>query len=225
MAKFRLTQQANRERALLLFEKLNAAYPDAECSLDHANPLELMVATILSAQCTDVRVNVVTKELFAKFQSPMDYASKPRNELEDVIHSCGFYRSKAKNIARACQTILDEHDGEVPRTLDELVGLAGVGRKTANVILGTCFDTPGVVVDTHCGRIARRLGFTKKEDPTKVEFDLMKIWPHEYWSLFSHFMVFHGRAVCESRSPKCSECTLRELCPFPETRDGKRIAR
>lgn len=225
MAKFRLTQQANRERALLLFEKLNAAYPDAECSLDHANPLELMVATILSAQCTDLRVNVVTKELFAKFQSPIDYVSKPRKELEDVIHSCGFYRSKAKNIARACQTILEEHDGEVPRTLDELVRLAGVGRKTANVILGTCFDTPGVVVDTHCGRIARRLGFTKNEDPTKVEFDLMKIWTREHWSLFSHFMVFHGRAVCESRSPKCSECTLRELCPFPETRDGKRVAR
>jgi endonuclease-3 len=225
VAKFKLTQTANRERARLVFEKLSEAYPDAKCSLDHVEPLELLIATILSAQCTDVRVNVVTKELFATFKSPEDYVSKPRKELEEIIHSCGFYRSKAKNIVGACQRILDEHGGEVPRTLDELVQLSGVGRKTANVILGDCFDTPGVVVDTHCGRIARRLGFTKKEDPTKVEFDLMKIWPREHWSLFSHFMVFHGRAVCESRAPKCSECKLCAICPFPDTREGRRIVR
>lgn len=199
MAKIPLTIGANRERAKQVFALLDVAYPDAECSLDHTNPLELMVATILSAQCTDARVNKVTPALFKAYKTAADYAETPIETLKTFIQTCGFYHNKAKNIQSAARKLVAKHGGEVPRTLDELVELAGVGRKTANVVLGTCFDTPGVVVDTHCGRIARRLGFTKNTDPVKVEKDLMKIWEPKHWSLFSHFMVFHGREVCQSR--------------------------
>lgn len=225
LATFKLTQQENRERALKAFSKLKKAYPDAKCSLGHRTPLELLVATILSAQCTDVRVNKVTPALFKRFKRPADYVDAPVKELQKYIQSCGFYKNKAKNIKGACAAMIEKHNGEVPDRLDELLELPGVGRKTANVILGTAFGVPGVVVDTHCGRIARRLGFTKNPDPVKVEQDLMKIWPQKHWSLFSHLMVFHGRAVCESRSPRCSECVLRELCPFPESREGRKIAK
>ena len=225
MPKFKLTIGANRERAKKVFDLLKKDYPDAKCSLDHTNPLELLVATILSAQCTDARVNQETPALFKGFKTAADYAEKPIEELRGFIKSCGFYKNKAKNIQGAGRKMLVEHGGEVPQTLDELVALPGVGRKTANVILGTCFDTPGVVVDTHCGRIARRLGFTKNTDPVKVEKDLMKVWEKEHWTLFSHFMVYHGRAVCDSRSPKCSQCSVQELCPFPGTREGKKIAK
>ena len=204
---------ARCQRALGIYTRLVAAYPEARCSLDHRNPLELMVATILSAQCTDARVNVVTKTLFKEFKTARDYAEKPRELLEKHIQSCGFYRQKAKHIANACKVIVDEHAGKVPGTIGELTKLDGVGRKTANVILGTCFDTPGVVVDTHCKRLANRLGFTKQQDPTKIEQDLMKLWPREAWSLFSHLMVFHGRGPCNARAPRCAECTVRELCP------------
>lgn len=224
-AKFKLTRAANRERAERVFELLLETYPDASCSLGYSSVLELMVSTILSAQCTDVRVNIVTKELFKTFKSPEDYVNRPVKELEEAIRTCGFYRSKAKNIRGACRKILDEHGGEVPGTLEELLGLPGVGRKTANLVLGTAFGTPGVVVDTHCGRIARRLGFTKHMDPAKVEQDLMKIWEREQWSLFSHLLVYHGRAYCMSRGPNCSACPVRGLCPFPETREGKKIAK
>lgn len=224
MPKFKLTISANRERAKDVFALLKKEYPDAKCSLDHTNPLELMVATILSAQCTDARVNQETPALFEEFPTVADYAEKPLKTLEGYVKSCGFYKNKAKNIQNAARKIIAEHGGEIPQTLEELVELPGVGRKTANVILGTCFDTPGVVVDTHCGRIARRLGFTKNTDPVKVEKDLMKVWEHEHWSLFSHFMVYHGRAVCDSRKPACSRCCVRDLCPFPETREGKKIA-
>ena len=221
--KFKLTQAANRERAKEVFTLLDQEYPDAKCSLDHVDPLQLLVSTILSAQCTDERVNKVTPALFERFKTPEDYVIDPAT-VERMIKTCGFYRNKAKNIVSACRSIMDRHGGAVPGTLDELVALAGVGRKTANVILGTCFDTPGVVVDTHCGRIARRLGFTRNTDPAKVEQDLMKIWNPPDWSIFSHFMVFHGRAICQSRAPQCSRCPLRERCPFPETREGKKIA-
>ncbi len=225
MPKFKLTQTAKRERASIVFKKLKKAYPDAKCSLEHRTPLELLVSTILSAQCTDARVNKVTPALFKRFKTPEDYVNAPVSELQKYIQSCGFYKNKAKNIVGACKGMLENHEGEVPNTLDELLKLPGVGRKTANVILGTAYGVPGVVVDTHCGRIARRLGFTKQTDPVKVEHDLMKIWSEEDWSLFSHLMVFHGRAVCESRSPRCSECVLRQHCPFPESRDGKKIAK
>ncbi|MCH7960405.1 MAG: endonuclease III [Candidatus Hydrogenedentes bacterium] len=221
--KFKLTQAANRERAKEVFTLLDQEYPDAKCSLDHVDPLQLLVSTILSAQCTDERVNKVTPALFERFKTPEDYVNDPAT-LERMIKTCGFYRNKTKNIVAACRSMMDRHGGAVPGTLDELVALAGVGRKTANVILGTCFDTPGVVVDTHCGRIARRLGFTRNTDPAKVEQDLMKIWNPPDWSIFSHFMVFHGRAICQSRAPQCSRCPLRERCPFPETREGKKIA-
>jgi len=224
MSEFKFTQKANRERAKEIFDLLDNEYPDAECSLDHSNPLQLMIATILSAQCTDARVNKETPALFARFQCAEDYYEADVKEIEKFIQSCGFYRSKAKNIKKACTIIVEKHGGEVPRTLDELTELGGVGRKTANVILGTCFDTPGVVVDTHCGRLTRRMGFTKNTDPVKVEKDLMKIWEHKNWSLFSHFMVFHGRAVCPSRKPKCSQCNIKPLCPFPDTREGKKIS-
>ena len=221
--KFKLTQTANRERAKEVFALLDKEYPDAKCSLDHQDPLQLLVSTILSAQCTDERVNKVTPALFERFKTPEDYVDDPAT-VERTIKTCGFYRNKTKNIVAACRSMIDRHGGAVPGTLDELVALAGVGRKTANVILGTCFDTPGVVVDTHCGRIARRLGFTRNTDPAKVEQDLMKIWNPSDWSIFSHLMVFHGRAICRSRAPQCSRCPLRERCPFPETRDGKKIA-
>lgn len=225
MAAFKLTQHANRERALKVFRKLRKAYPGAKCSLGHRTPLELLVATILSAQCTDVRVNKVTPALFKRFKKPEDYAAAPSKELQKYIQSCGVYQNKARNIKGACSAMIERHGGEVPGTLDELLGLPGVGRKTANVILGTAFGVPGVVVDTHCGRIARRLGFTKNTDPTKVERDLMKIWAEKDWSLFSLLTVYHGRAACESRSPKCSTCVLQQLCPFPDSRDGKKIAK
>ena len=225
MPKFKLTQAANRERAKKVYKALRSEYPDAKCSLDHRTPLELMISTILSAQCTDARVNMVTPALFKRFKKPQDYVDAPLDEIKKHIQSCGFYHNKAKNIAGACRAIITEHGGEVPRTLDELVKLPGVGRKTANVILGTAYDTPGVVVDTHCGRISRRLGFTKNTDPVKVEHDLMKIWERENWSLFSHLMVYHGRATCDSRAPRCSECAVCDLCPFPETREGRKIAR
>lgn len=225
MPKFTLTQTANRERARAIYAELDKAYPEAECSLDHRTPLQLLVSTILSAQCTDARVNKITPALYKRFKNQQDFVDAPIEEVQKYIQSCGFYKNKAKNIVGACKRMLEKHGGEVPRTLDELLALPGVGRKTANVILGTAFGVPGVVVDTHCGRIARRLGFTKNTDPVKVEHDLMKIWRKEDWSLFSHFMVFHGRAVCDSRSPKCSHCPVREQCPFPESRDGKKIAK
>ncbi len=225
MAKFKQTVVATKERALAVFEILKSTYPDAQCSLRHTDPLELMVATILSAQCTDERVNIVTKDLFREYRSPQDYVEKPRKQLETMVQSCGFYRQKAKHIVNACQRIIDEHGGEVPRTLEELTKLDGVGRKTANVILGTSFDTPVVVVDTHCRRVSQRLGYTRNDDPTKIEHDLMRIWPRETWSLYSHLMVFHGRAICVARGPKCSVCPVRELCPFPDTREGKKIAK
>lgn len=222
MPPFKLTIAANKERAKEVFDLLDAEYPDAECSLDHTNPLELMVATILSAQCTDVRVNKISPALFSAFKTAEDYAHTPIEELKKYIQTCGFYHNKAKNIQANARLLLEKHGGEVPQSLEELVALPGVGRKTANVVLGTCFNVPGVVVDTHCGRLTRRLGFTKNTDPVKIEKDLMKIWERQHWSLFSHFMVFHGREVCQSRTPKCSQCSLRELCPFPETREGKK---
>lgn len=221
MPKFKATLAAKRERALAVGKVLRKAYPTAGCSLEHRDPLELLISTILSAQCTDVRVNRVTKVLFGEFKSAQDYVEKPRRRLETIIHSCGVYRNKAKNIANACRKIIDEFGGEVPQTLEKLLQLDGVGRKTANLVLGDCFGVPGVVVDTHCKRLAARLGFTREENPAKIEQDLVKIWPREDWSLFSHLMVFHGRAVCHARGPKCPECQVRAHCPFPESRGGK----
>lgn len=200
-------------------------YPDAECALVHENPLQLLIATILSAQCTDKRVNLVTPALFARYCTAADFANADRAELEGYIQSTGFFRNKAKNVIAASRRIVELHGGEVPRTMDELTALPGVARKTANVVLGSWFREPaGVVVDTHCQRLARRLRFTRSDDPVKIERDLMDLLPRERWTHFSHGLVFHGRRVCSSRKPRCSFCRVRELCPSrQDVREAKKL--
>ena len=225
MPPFKRTQTANRERAAQVMARLRERYPDATCSLDFKDSLQLMVSTILAAQCTDERVNLVTKELFKRFKTPKDYANSPEGELEEAIHSCGFYRQKAKSIRNACAKVIARYGGKVPGTMEELLTLEGVGRKTANVILGECFRVPGVIVDTHCTRLTNRLGFTKSDDPKRIEQDIMKIVPQSDWNAFSHCMVFHGRAVCIARAPMCSACPVHALCPFPASPQGRKIAR
>ncbi len=201
-------------RAARIIALLRRAYPDAHCELNFTNPLELLVATILSAQCTDRRVNIVTAELFKKFRSAADYANAPVTQIEDCIKTAGFYRSKARNIQACCRKLVEKHGGEVPRTMEELIHLDGVGRKTANVVLGNAFDTNvGVVVDTHVGRLSNRLGLTKETNPEKVEKELMKLVPREQWTLFSHWLIWHGRRRCMARKPDCAACEIRELCP------------
>ena len=194
--------------------RLTHAYPDAKCSLDFRSPLQLLVAAVLSAQCTDQRVNQVTKELFAKYGGASDYARVALSELEEDIRSTGFFRNKAKSIKGCCQQLLDEHDGRVPREMEQLVALPGIGRKTANVILGTAYEVAcGVVVDTHVGRISRRLGLTRQKNPEKIEQELMEQFPQEVWTSLSHRMIYHGRAVCTARKPKCEKCPLGDICP------------
>lgn len=202
------------ERADELVRRLPQIYPDAHCELDYTDPLELLVATILSAQCTDKRVNIVTKALFRRCRTALDYAEIPPQELEEIIRSAGFYRSKAKNIRAMGARLLAEHRGEVPRTLEELAALPGVGRKTANVVLGNAFGLDeGIVVDTHVGRLSNRLGLTKQKDPVKIETDLVKIVPRERWTIFSHWLIWHGRRRCYARKPNCPECELHDICP------------
>lgn len=225
MAGMKLTQAANRDRAPAVYARLQELYPDVECTLDYHNPFELIIMTSLAAQCTDVRVNKVCVPFFKRYPGPADVLTLSQKELEKEIKTCGFYRNKAKNMLALCKTVMEEFGGEIPRTMEELTRLAGVGRKTANVVMGECFGHQGVIVDTHCTRLTNRLGFSKGQDAVKIEQQLMKVWPKECWTLFSHFMVFHGRAVCTARSPKCSQCTLRDLCPFPETREGLKIAK
>ena len=223
MAKFNMTVAAQKERAWMIIEQLAGAYPDVYCTLDFDNPLQLLISTILAAQCTDERVNKVTPALYAKYKTAQDFADAPEEKIQDAIHSCGFYKQKTKSIQNTCRAIVERFDGKVPNTMTDLVQLNGVGRKTANVLLGECFEPEGVVVDTHCKRITKRLALTKNDDPTKVEQDLMKLLPRKEWRNFSHRLVFHGRAICNARAPKCSECCLRELCPFPDTREGKKL--
>jgi len=225
MAALREGLKVKRERALAVYDILERTYPDIRCTLDHRSPLQLLIMTTLAAQCTDERVNIVCRDLFQKYRSAEDFANAPQEALEEDVRPCGFYRNKAKNIRTQCAQVLERHGGEVPRTMEELTALAGVGRKTANVILGECFGGQGVIVDTHCTRLANRLGFARGEDAVKLERDLMKVWPEDRWTLFSHFTVFHGRAVCTARAPRCSACPLRALCPFPDTREGKKLAR
>ncbi len=202
------------ERAAALVEALPRIYPDAHCELDYTNPLELLVATILSAQCTDKRVNIVTKELFRVCHTAADYVALPQEQLEDLVKTTGFFRAKAKNIKACCAVLATKHGGEVPRTMDALTALAGVGRKTANVVLGNAFDiNVGVVVDTHVQRLSTRLGLTKQTDPVKIEQDLVKLIPREKWTLFSHWLIWHGRRRCIARKPDCPGCELRALCP------------
>jgi endonuclease-3 len=206
-----LTPDPVRVNALL--EQLRELYPDARCALDFRTPLQLLVATILSAQCTDARVNKVTPALFAAYPDAAAFAAARPADLEEAIHSTGFFRSKAKAIREACADIVSKHGGEVPRTLEELTALRGVGRKTANVVLGNAYGIPGLVVDTHVTRLANRLGLTNEVDAVKIEFALMPLVPRESWTLFSHWLIQHGRAVCHARKPLCSACPLAPHCP------------
>jgi endonuclease-3 len=200
-------------RARRINRELTQAYPDAHCELDFRNPLELLVATILSAQTTDVRVNLVTPQLFAKYKTAADYAAADRAELERVIVSTGFFRAKTNSLIGLGQALCDRFGGEVPDTLEQLVTLPGVGRKTANVVLANAFGKPGIAVDTHVGRLARRLGFTNETDPVRVEHALGALIPKSDWGMLSHRLIFHGRRVCHSRKPACGACPVAALCP------------
>lgn len=197
-----------------ILEALSARYgTDTKCYLNHENAWQLLIATMLSAQCTDARVNIVTKDLFQKYKSVDDFANADLKELEKDIHSTGFYHNKAKNIISCCQDLRDKFGGEVPSSLEELTSLAGVGRKTANVIRGNIFHEPSIVVDTHVKRISKKLGLTKEEDPVKVEMDLMKVLPKDYWILWNMQIITFGREICKAPTPKCEECFMTHLCP------------
>ena len=208
----------NQDSKAARLRKINAglqrAYPDAHCELNYSNPLELLVATILSAQCTDKRVNLVTAELFKKHRAAADYANASAAGFEQEIKSTGFYRNKAKNIQSCCRKLVEQHGGAVPRTMEELTQLDGVGRKTANVVLGNAFGTnAGVVVDTHVARLSQRLGLTNEKDPEKIEQVLMKLVPQTQWTMFSHWLIWHGRRRCAARKPDCEGCEIARLCP------------
>ena len=202
-----------------ILDRLNEAYgTEYVCYLNHETPWQLLIAVILSAQCTDARVNLVTKDLFQKYDTLDKFASAKQEELEHDIRSTGFYHNKAKNIIACAKKLVEEYDGEVPHTLEELTSLAGVGRKTANVIRGNIYHDPSIVVDTHVKRISRRLGFTKEDDPVKVEFDLMKVLPKEHWILYNIQIITFGRNICFARNPKCSECFLQDICKSGDKR-------
>jgi len=204
---------AQKKRVRRLLRLLAKLYPETRTALEYRSPVQLLVATILSAQCTDVRVNRVTPALFKRFPDAAAFAKAKRSDIEEMIKSTGFFRNKARHIQESCRAIVEQFNGEVPRTLDELVKLRGIGRKTANVVLGDAFGVPGITVDTHVGRLSRRLGLTKRTDPEKVERDLMILIPRTVWIPFSHRLIYHGRQVCFARKPKCDECTLAEICP------------
>ena len=201
------------KRVLKIIEIFKKVYKDADCTLDYMSPLQLLIATQLAAQCTDARVNMVTPALFKHYPTVYDFAAADPDELSALIHSTGFYRNKTKNIIACCKKLISDFGGEVPKTMDELLSLPGVGRKTANLVLGDCFGIPGIVVDTHAGRLARRMGFTKNTDPYKVELDLVKIVPPEEQANFCHCLVFHGREFCDARKPRCADCPVSEICP------------
>ncbi len=203
-----------KRHAARIVRRLKAAYPEVRCALNFNSPLELLIATILSAQCTDTRVNIVVKDLFRKYPDAGAYATAQRAQLERAIHSTGFFRNKAKNITGCCQKLVAEHGGHVPRDIDTLTKLPGIGRKTANVVLGTAFGiSSGVVVDTHVARISKRLGMTRHTDPVKIERDLIDQLPKRQWIDFAHRMITHGRRVCAARKPKCDDCSLSDVCP------------
>lgn len=200
-------------RARRMKRCLDVAYPNAHCELNFSTPLELLVAVILSAQCTDERVNAVTPALFARYRSAADYAGADRTELEELIRPTGFFRNKASSLMRLGAALVERHDGEVPGTLEELVRLPGVGRKTANVVLGEAFDVPGITVDTHFGRLARRWLWTDSDDPVKIEHEVGQLFPRKEWTMLSHRVIFHGRRICHSRKPACGACPLAKDCP------------
>jgi endonuclease-3 len=209
-----LASTPEKQRTQKIIARLKKEYPDARCSLNFSNPLELLVGTILSAQCTDERVNIVTADLFRKYRAAQDYTKVPQSELEQDIRSTGFYRNKAKAIQGAAKIISEQYDGRVPDKMEELLALPGVARKTANVVLGNAFGvSSGVVVDTHVGRLSGRLGLTAHEQPEKIERDLMELVPKKEWVDFSHLLIYHGRKVCKARTPLCAECVIEQLCP------------
>jgi endonuclease-3 len=204
-----------------ILKLLDQHYPKVHVTLDFTNPLELLVATVLSAQCTDAKVNQVTPALFKKYPTAAAFAGAPLTELEEVVHPTGFYHQKAKSIKAICQALVSRHGGQVPRTLDELVQLPGIGRKTANVILGNAFGIPGIVVDTHCGRVSQRLGLTRQQDPVKIESDLMPLVPRERWTKFSLQLIWHGRAICTAKNPRCPQCPLLPFCDYGQQTVGQ----
>ena len=202
------------EKVLKIKEYLDKTYGDAPCTLDYKDPFQLLVATVLAAQCTDARVNLVTPELFFKYPTVEAFSEANEEDIEKIIYSTGFYKNKSKNIVACAKAIMEKHSGQVPDTMEELVALPGVGRKIANLLLGDVFGKPCIVVDTHCKRITNLLGLTKNTDPTKIEMDLRKIIPPEYGALFCHQLVEHGRAICVARRPKCAECGMSEVCKY-----------
>ncbi len=214
----RESRAARQRRARSIVRRLFKAHPDAHCELDHENPYQLLVATILSAQSTDKLVNSVTPELFRRFPSARRLSTAPSDELEKLVHKTGFYRQKTRTLLGSATALVRHHAGRVPETMDALVALPGVGRKTANVVLGNCFDTPGIVVDAHVARLAGRMQLTRERDPVKIERDLMKLVPEKDWTRFSHAMIFHGRRICDARAPQCEACTIQPHCPFPRQR-------
>lgn len=206
-------QKEIKTRSKTLVKRLKLLYPDAHCALNFNNPFQLLIATILSAQCTDVRVNMVTPNLFKQFPNSLRMADADSQELESVIRSTGFYKNKTKNIIACCKALVKDHKGEVPQTMEELVVLPGVGRKTANVVLGNAFNIPGLPVDTHVGRLSFRLGLSKSKDPEKIELDLHELVAKEEWTMFGHRIIEHGRKICASRKPDCEHCAIIDLCP------------
>jgi endonuclease-3 len=204
-----------------ILKLLEEHYPDAHVTLDFNNPLELLVATVLSAQCTDVRVNQVTPAIFKLYRTAADYAGAPLEDLEQAIYTTGFYHQKAKSIKAICQALVTQFGGQVPASLDDLVKLPGIGRKTANVILGNSYGIPGITVDTHMGRVSQRLGLTKQKDPVKIEFDLMPLVPQERWVKFSHQMIWHGRRICTAKKPDCPSCPLLPHCDYGRKATGQ----
>ena len=213
-----LRGEALRAHAREIQGRLTTAYPDAHCELDHRNPFELAVATILSAQCTDVRVNLVTPELFRRWPDAAALAAAPSEEIEQVIHSTGFFRNKARSLSGMARTVMTEHAGRLPATMEALVVLPGIGRKTANVVLSNAFDiNDGIVVDTHVARLSARFGLTRETDAVKIERALLPLFDRPSWGMLSHLLIWHGRRVCEARKPRCSDCTLNDICPSSTT--------
>lgn len=204
-----------KDEAIQILEILKKTYPNAKCSLDFTTPFEMLVAVILSAQCTDERVNKTTPALFAKYSTPKDFAKIPLETLEELVHPCGFYKNKAKNIKLTSQKIIHDFGGKVPETMEELLSLPGVGRKTANVVMLEAFNKPqGIAVDTHAKRLSNRIGFSKEETPDKIEKDLLKLFPYEYLKDVNHILIYHGRAICTARSPKCETCPINKYCKY-----------
>ena len=203
----------NKDTSIIIIKKLIEAHPEAKCSLDFKTPFEMMIAVMLSAQCTDERVNLTTPNLFAKYNTPQKMANAPIEELEKLIHPCGFYKNKAKNMKLAAQKLLNDFNGVVPNTMEELITIPGVGRKSANVVMLEAFNNPqGIAVDTHVKRISNRIGFSKQAEPEKIEQDLLKLLPKEYYKDVNHVLIYHGRSICTARSPKCTKCPIFEIC-------------